>query len=204
MKTLKQAKYDLVIENSKNLILKKGINNLTITDIAREIGVGEATIYRYFQTKVNLAIEIGIRLWEDIYQSLKSLTPKTSGYENIHQFFNYFNYGFLNNRSVFRFLQQFDTLMLNENVEKSLLGKYDAVLKNIKSIYDEYFSLGLKDNTIVQVDKDTFYYTTTHMLLGISYRLSNPKKLLESDEIISDETQIKQAIDICLDYIRRK
>jgi AcrR family transcriptional regulator len=62
MKTLKQAKYDLVIENSKNLILKKGINNLTITDIAREIGVGEATIYRYFQTKVNLAIEIDIRL----------------------------------------------------------------------------------------------------------------------------------------------
>ena len=47
MKTLKQAKYDLVIEKSKNLILKKEINKITISDIAKKIGVGKATIYRY-------------------------------------------------------------------------------------------------------------------------------------------------------------
>ena len=203
MKTLKQAKYDLVIEKSKNLILKKGINNLTISDIAKEIGVGEATIYRYFQTKVNLAIEIGIKLWEEIYLSLKNQTFQVSGYRNIQQFFNYFNYGFSNNRSVFRFLQQFDTLMINENVEKSLLNKYDDVLKKNKNIYDQYFQQGINDSTINNIDKDAFYYTTTHMLLGICYRLSNPKKLLESDEIIEDDVQIKQAIDICLNYIRR-
>ena len=66
MKTLKQAKYDLVIENIKNLILEKGINTLTITDIAKEIGIGEATIYRYFNTKVNIAIEIGINLGRNL------------------------------------------------------------------------------------------------------------------------------------------
>jgi len=204
MKTLKQAKYDLVIENIKNLILEKGINTLTITDIAKEIGIGEATIYRYFNTKVNLAIEIGIKLWEEIYQTLKNQPKQASGYENIAQFFNYFNFGFSNNRSVFKFLQQFDNLMLTEKVDKVLLSRYDDVLQQIKVIYDEYFKMGLDDNTIKVLDKDAFYYTTTHMLLGICYRAANQSQILKSDELINDSTQINMAIEICLNYIRRK
>ncbi len=204
MKTLKQAKYDLVLENIKELILEKGLNNLTITDIAKEIGIGEATIYRYFNTKVNLAIEVGIRLWEEIFQELRNQINKDTGYENIEQFLTYFDYGFMNNNSIFSFLQQFDNLMITENVDKTLLIKYDDVLLKIKLIFDEYFDKGLKDNSIIPIDRDIFYYTTTHMLLGICYRLAHHNKILPSDELIDDSTQIKTAIKICLNYIRRK
>ena len=98
---------------------------------------------------------------------------------------NYFNFGFSNNRSVFKFLQQFDNLMLTEKVDKELLSRYDDVLQQIKVIYDEYFKMGLDDNTIKVLGKDAFYYTTTHMLLGICYRAANQSQILKSDELIN-------------------
>jgi hypothetical protein len=94
--------------------------------------------------------------------------------------------------------------MLTEKVDKELLNRYDDVLQQIKVIYDEYFEMGLKDNTIKVLDKDAFYYTTTHMLLGICYRAANQSQILKSDELINDSTQINMAIEICLNYIRRK
>ena len=57
------------------------------SDIAKEIGIGEATIYRYFGSKTKLVIEVGISLWEDVFQELSILKINENGYESVKQFF---------------------------------------------------------------------------------------------------------------------
>ena len=49
--SLKEAKFNFVVEVATNLFMQKSINDVTIKDIAEKAGVGEATIYRYFSKK---------------------------------------------------------------------------------------------------------------------------------------------------------
>lgn len=204
MSLLKQAKYDLVISKVKPLMFEHGINNLKISDIAKSIEIGEATIYRYFGTKTNLVIEVGISLWEDIFREINELPNQDNGYNNVKGFFNFFLDGYKNSKEVFVFLEEFDSLMIKENVNKETLSKYDQELYKVKKIYDRGFLLGLKDLTIKDyVNKDEFYYTTTHMILGICKRLAVNGAILSSDDLVNDITQIELALDICLQYIKK-
>lgn len=204
MKTLKQAKYDLVLENIKTLMLEKSMFDLSISDIAKALEIGEATIYRYFGTRVNLVIEAGISLWKDIYQALLKKKEQTTGFLSLRTFFDFFLTGYKDNQKVFVFLKQFDNLMVVEHVDKQSLKAYDKVLADIKHIYDQFYEQGLQDGSINPVDQDKYYYTTTHMILGICYRLAGNGNILNSDEIVDEFEQIELALDMCLEYIRRK
>ena len=205
MNTLQQAKYDLVISKIKPLMLINGINNLTISDIAKSIQVGEATIYRYFGSKTNIVIEVGVSLWNDIFKEISNLPVQKSGYDSVKGFFSFFLDGYKNSKEVFVFLEEFDALMVKEKVIKDALTKYDEALFNVKSIFNNLYSIGLTDGSIIEtLDQDEFYYTATHMILGICKRLAANGAILPSDDLVQDIIQIKLALDICIQYIKKK
>jgi len=205
MNVLQQAKYDLVIEECKPLMLAKGITALKISDISREIKVGEATIYRYFGTKTNLVIEVATSLWKDIYKEIVRLPKQETGYYTVKEFFSFFLTGYKESKEVFTFLDEFDSLMVKEKVDKDSLGKLDDVLSKIKDEYIVSFNQGLKDESIKSsVNKEEYYYTTTHMVLGICKSLASNGIILSSDELIKDVTQINLALEICLQYIKQE
>ncbi len=205
MNVLQQAKYDSVVEKCKPLMLSKGISNLKISDIAKEIKVGEATIYRYFGTKTNLVIEVGISLWRDIHKQIQEIPKRNTGYEAVEEFYNFFKKGYQTDKEVFTFLDEFDGLMVRENVSKVSLSKLDQELLNIKGEFDKSFKQGIEDNSInSSVDSTEYYFTTTHMILGICKSLAANGVILSSDELVQDERQIKLALDICLQYIKKE
>lgn len=205
MKTLQEAKYELVVSNTKPLMLETGVNNLKISDIAKTIHVGEATIYRYFGSKTNLVIEVGVSLWNDIYKEISELPRQTTGYDSIKGFFNFFLEGYKNNKEVFVFLDEFDSLMVKESVTKEALIKYDEALYNVKSLFSELYNNGINDGSIITtVDENEFYYTSTHMILGICKRLAANGAILPSDDLVDDITQIEMALDICIQYIKNR
>lgn len=205
MNALQQAKYDLVLTEIKKIMLDQGINSLTIADIAKQVKVGEATIYRYFGTKTNLVIEVGISLWNDVYKEMLKLPKQNSGYEAVSSFFRFFLEGYIQFKEVFRFLDEFDSLMVKEGISKESLEVYDNTLLKTKQLYDIAFYAGLNDHSInKEVNQDEFYYTTTHMILGICEKLAANKDILSSDDIVKDIRQIELALDICLTYIKKE
>jgi AcrR family transcriptional regulator len=205
MKSLQQIKYESVLDTIKNLMLTRGVDPLTISEIAKDIKIGEATIYRYFGTKLNLVIQVGISLWTDIFELLKQRKKETTGYQSIVSFFNFFIEGYESKKEVFAFLDQFDALMIKEKAHKDDLLIYDQKLTEIKTIFDELFFQGLEDYSIKDnINRDSYYYTTTHMILGICKKLASHGHILPSDEFIEDISQIKLALDMCLHYIKRE
>ncbi len=205
MNSLQQIKFESVLNSIKDIMLIKGLDTLTISDIAKEIQIGEATIYRYFGSRLNLVIHVGISLWSDIYKELSKREKKSTGYQSVAYFFNYFIEGFESQKQAFAFLDQFDSLMIKEKANKEDLVIYDQKLYDIKMIFDDLFLQGINDQTIKDdIDRDTYYYTTTHMILGICKKLSLSGHILPSDDIVSDISQIKLALEMCLHYIKRE
>lgn len=75
-----------VIKAAQNLFLENGVNNTSISRIAKEVGLSETSVYRYFQNKDNIVYAV----WKDslitFYQELLPIYEQkavllTNGYE---------------------------------------------------------------------------------------------------------------------------
>ncbi|MBD3789395.1 MAG: TetR/AcrR family transcriptional regulator [Campylobacterales bacterium] len=54
----KEEKRKNIALSCKSLLLEHGINNLTISQIAKTAGIGKGTVYEYFQNKEDIVFEI--------------------------------------------------------------------------------------------------------------------------------------------------
>jgi AcrR family transcriptional regulator len=73
------------------LLLEKGIKNLTITEIAKTAGIGKGTVYDYFSNKEEIVFEIIRNFIEKHHQNLLSNSDqKTSTKQKILYLFDFF------------------------------------------------------------------------------------------------------------------
>ena len=73
------------------LLLEKGIKNLTITEIAKTAGIGKGTVYDYFSNKEEIVFEIIRNFIEKHHQNLLSQSDKnTSAKQKILYLFDFF------------------------------------------------------------------------------------------------------------------
>ena len=57
----------------KDLLLKKGINNITISEIAKEANIGKGTVYEYFSSKEDIVLEIYTHIIKEHEERLKDM-----------------------------------------------------------------------------------------------------------------------------------
>lgn len=73
------------------LLLEKGIKNLTITEIAKTAGIGKGTVYDYFNNKEEIVFEIIRKFIEEHQQYLLSQSNNnTSTKQKIYNLFDFF------------------------------------------------------------------------------------------------------------------
>ena len=65
-----QQKRKQILTTSMTLFEKKCIEDTSIEEIAKHAGVGAATVYRYFSTKIELVIETAGHYWEQDRKSV--------------------------------------------------------------------------------------------------------------------------------------
>jgi len=85
-----QKKRDIAL-SCKELILSKGISNITVAEVAKSAGVGKGTIYEYFANKDEIVFELVNILMQKHSQKLKeALETKTTTKEKIREFSRFF------------------------------------------------------------------------------------------------------------------
>ena len=85
-----QKKRDIAL-GTKALILKDGINNITISQIAKAAGIGKGTVYEYFKNKDEIVFElVEILMQEHNKQKEAELSRLTSTREKVKSFFSFF------------------------------------------------------------------------------------------------------------------
>jgi TetR/AcrR family acrAB operon transcriptional repressor len=73
------------------LLLEKGIKNLTITEIAKTAGIGKGTVYDYFNNKEEIVFEIIRNFIEKHHHNLLSQSDKkTSTKQKLFYLFDFF------------------------------------------------------------------------------------------------------------------
>ncbi|MCR5168051.1 MAG: TetR/AcrR family transcriptional regulator, partial [Oscillospiraceae bacterium] len=132
---IRTRREELAVASAARLFLEKGLDNVRMTDIADDCGVGVATLYRYFGTKTIIAIEAVSYLWNDLgrlfeerfrEEELSSL----SGIERLDRLIRMFTLLYSSHKDFIKLLDDFDRLMVTEGVPKEQLAEYEKNVFN--------------------------------------------------------------------------
>ena len=196
--SFKDLKRDYIVDCAKKLFLSRSISEITIKDISATSGIGEATIYRYFQTKENLASSVSVSLQKDILKLPHSDFSK-SGLEQIEDFYSLFEKIFKEHPNYYRFIFEFDTLYL-KNIKDT---DYSLSLDVFHDLFIKSYEVGLKDGSIKnQKNIDLFYYSSTHALLELCKKLASVESPLKQDQKISKSSEINYLISLFISVLK--
>ena len=73
----KRLRETAILEAARQLALREGIRNISLADIAREVGMHKSALLRYFETREDIYLRLAIAAWQDwadvLSAELKSL-----------------------------------------------------------------------------------------------------------------------------------
>ena len=194
--SIKDAKLNFIIDVATKLFLSRGIASVTIKDIANEVGLGEATIYRYFSKKQNIVIASAMKLEKEVFEEFFLSLNGNDGFEKIRNFYYSFLDIFTNHSEFYKFISEFDSII---NIEDGNLSEYESAIGNFYKIFTLAYSEGLKDGSVKEVENiEMFYLTTTHALMGLSKKLALDGKILNQDNKFAQIDELKCLIEVIL------
>ncbi len=208
LKNAKDEYNDILIDQISDLFLTHNIESMKMTDIANELSLGVATLYRYFKTKKNIVILCGINLWkreihlfEGVFES--EVFKNKNGLGQIEDLLKFYIVLYEGHRPFLKFLRDFDFFVEAEHVSKEELAEYEASIMNVYPLLQSAYAKGKDDGSIKRdIDFEEFYFTTSHALMQLSQKVLPTGLLLESDYRIDGKKQLELVIAMVLNYLR--
>lgn len=199
MNKIKDNTMNFIIDEALKLFMKKSIASVTMTEIAKEVGIGDATLYRYFKKKQNIVLASIVKLSDDVLRTYFSLDDKLSGIDSIKAFYGAYLEVYKEHKQYFKLIYEFDAYLISEkNVEKL---EYEREIDCYKNIFLNCYHKAILDKTINEIkDVDVFYYSTTHSLLSLCKMLSIDN-VIAQDASSRKEDEIRTLISIIINFL---
>ena len=185
--TLKNKLIEKAVSSCAEMFLKYGIDAVRMTDIARESGVGVATIYRYFGTKTGITIAAMTYLWNQMREMFSGIFDSDvflaqTGLKQLRDLMRMYIVIYQAHPSFMRVLSEFDLMITAENVPKEDLREYERSIINFYPVFEKSYVAGLTDGTVREVpDIQMFYLSFAHSLMELCTKLIHGE-LLPSDD----------------------
>lgn len=214
---LKESRINGIIECTFGLFAEHGIEAISMNDIAKEAEIGVASLYRYFSTKEDLAIEAAVYAWNLEIRFFRGLFESTrykamTGFEQMKALLEVFEEAIVSQRSFFSFIYYFDSFVKAEKVSAERLSKYEQAISRVNSIMVSAIEKGKSDGSITfgggrnsviaSASDNEIYFTMLHSLFCLSQKLAISGELLAQDKAINPRKQIQLLINIMLEALR--
>lgn len=161
----------LILETAFRLFAENTIEKITMADVAKDVGVGVATVYRYFSTKQTLVLAVSTWVWKQyLDEALQTLDAQENTAAARFAFYlDVFLSLYHNHRDVLRFNQFFNVYLGKErDVSKEAMVPY---LSMVEDVLLPHFELLLQrarlDHTMrTDVSAEELMFTSLHLMLA--------------------------------------
>ena len=202
------ARREAMIEKGFSLFAEKGIEAVGMQEVADACGLGVATLYRYYKSKLALVLDIGTRKWEEytehVYRSKEaSGTDNMTAAEELAFYLDFYLDLYRNHKELLRFNQNFNSYVRHEGATKEQLEPYVASIRAIESLFHGIYRKGLKDGTIdTSMPEDKMFAATAHIMMAVAVRYA--QGLLYSADHEADRTEEYELLKrmILREYVR--
>ena len=176
----RQAQYrsEKIMNAAIGLVCEKGIEETSVDEIAVKAGVGSATVYRYYETKAELAIQSGVAYWKRIADTyLNVYTQKgyeeLNGLEQLEKIMNGLAQIFEHETAFLKYLQEFDVFVRKYGIEIERLKEYEECIMSLKPGVIAALEKGKKDGTLsFEWSPEEVCYSLAHSVFGLMKKLA--------------------------------
>ena len=170
----KEVTRQRILEAGFRLFVEKTIGKVSMQDVANEAGIGIATVYRYYGTKLDLVMGISAWKWS-AYEAETKRIEDLLGNTTAAQRFDYYLESFLelyrSNKDLLRFNQFFNIYTESESVSPEAMKPYTDVVGVIAGRFHQIYEQGLKDHTLrTDVPENEMFWATMHLMLAVVTR----------------------------------
>lgn len=173
-----------VLDVAEQLMLKKGLANVSMNEIMEEAGISKPTFYRFFDNIHEIIFAIEYKMIQQVYQilidiDLKDLSLDELGYRLNMRLVESFSV----NHEAYRFIGMFDNFYADQFPNEELAQEYQKLLRSYQpNIWSES---GFADQS--GRHRIIMFFNLTMSFL---YRLASRGKMLEKYQGLSIETQL--------------
>ena len=191
-KSWKIEKQQHIMETAYELFSEKGIIPVTITDIAEASGVGRATVFRYFTTKLELVISISTWKWEEYIEVRDATLPqerldKMTGAEYLRFFLDSFLDLYRNHRDILRFNYDFNSFLRYEAGAAEEKQPYLRMVNALGAQFHVVYERGMKDGTLREdISESSMFSSSFHIMLAAATRYAVGLVVVYEDSIDPD------------------
>ena len=196
---LKNARIERILLSAFSLFSHTGIDAIAMTDIAKYAEIGVASLYRYFETKDEIAIRTAIWAWESQKKMILPMLDDSGfynkkGIDQLEEIFELFCKLYQNEPDFFRYIYFFDAYIVCQKISADRLLPYQQVIESVQKIIAATIHKGLEDGSInskYKKSEDELYYSLMHTLFSASQKLSLSGNMLKMDEENDGVQQLK-------------
>jgi len=204
----KQQRKADIVSAALTVFSEHGLETTTMVDVAKQAQVGVASVYRYFTTKFDLALEAANLLWLEkidpmFYAVIDESYTQQNGLEKIRRLLNVSSQLTTQLPNALSFLEYFDNFIVNQHIESSRLLSYNESLSSAKDLFVDAVNQGKQDGSIrADLDEVAFYYTISHTLMSLAQKLILRGNIVDSDAEVGKLDQVTIVIDMAISYIK--
>ncbi len=205
-----QLRRKKLVESALQCFSEKGIEKTALADIAACAQTGEATLYRYFANKENLALACGVYFWElaaSRYEELitQSGYQEKSGIQQVETLLLATEEIFKEHREKMKFLHDLDVFMVSHKIDGEKQAEYEKQVESFMPLLCDAIEKGKKDGSIgVRADTKELYYTLTHTVLSLLQKLAGMGHILSGDEQVEEERRIELLRQLLLEGLKHE
>ncbi len=170
------ARRESMLSEGFRLFSGKGIEAVSMQEVADACGVGIATLYRYYNTKVALVIAIGSKKWEEFGEYIdgereRRSADRMNAAEELEFYLDCYILLYRTRKDLLRFNQNSNNYVMHENVTAEQLAPYINAIGAFAELFHGIYLKGKKDGTIrTDLPEEKMFAATSHIMLAVAVR----------------------------------
>ena len=170
------ARREAMLKEGFRLFAERGIEAVTMQEVAKACDLGIATLYRYFNTKLVFVIAVGAKKWTEYFEKIEEEYARRGGEmmnaaEEMDFYLSMYILLYREHRDLLRFNQNFNGYILHEKAAKEQLQDYMLSIEPFARKFHRLYEKGLRDGSIrTDEPEQTMFNTTMHIMLAVCGR----------------------------------
>lgn len=154
------------------LFTKKGIEEVSMQDIANKMKIGYTSLYRYYNKKSKLVIEIATSKWNEFYEEVEDKYKKMNGdkfsaLEEIIFYVDSYIELYKNHKDFLKFTSYFSNYILTKKIPYEELKEFYKTVNKYKEKFHKGFIKKDLDHSIrTDLKEDEVFFGTMRSLLS--------------------------------------
>ena len=175
---LMSERREKMLETGFRIFSEHSIEAVPMQEIAKACGLGYATLYRYYGSKLVFAIAIAAKKWDEFFAVVEEEYARRGGklmnaLEELDFYLGCYILLYREHRDILRFNQNFNSYVAHEGASPEQMQIYRVSIMQYVKKFQLLYEKGKKDGTIrTALPEDKMFVSTMHIMLAVAARFA--------------------------------